>query len=427
MRNQLLMLTLLTGLSQVTAFLKLWFVARQFGIGSELDGYNLALVVPTFIAGITSALIQTGFFPVRFSYQQQATQQSLTQFERSILWLSIIFGALSSIVISFASPIISRYLVASESVGVLSVVESILPYLAILIVLNVATDVIGCLLAMHNKFIYAAAAPIVNGVLGALMLFLFPSWGLESLIIGTILGVLAQLIICFVGLKSIGFVFFGPIQSGIDLLPLVRKMSVLAAWILPGVIVSNFTSSMPMVWASEFGDGAVSTFGYAYRFHTTAVQVLVMASSTVILVHFSSLISKGDEVGLRKFLINSAFISFLLGIFSVVVVWFFGTTLLTYVFSGKFDVFAAEKVSAMWSWLTLGLGFSLLGNIFAKLWQAQGRSKLMSLMATVGLIVLCIIFFLGKDLISENVIGLALSFSSASIVFVGLFFLKNSK
>lgn len=46
MRKQLAIISLLTAASQLAAFLKLWFTARIFGIGPELDGYNLALVLP---------------------------------------------------------------------------------------------------------------------------------------------------------------------------------------------------------------------------------------------------------------------------------------------------------------------------------------------------------------------------------------------
>lgn len=427
MRRQLLTVGFLTALSQAAAFFKLWFVARIFGIGSELDGYNLALVAPTFIASIASGLIQTGFFPVRSAYKVESTEGSLVQFERTMLWVSVGIGAIATLLVVLGSPWLSSHLAATAHPNVLGTVEFILPYVALLIVLSIVTDCMGYVLAMRDKFVYAAAAPIINGLLGALLLIIWPEYGLQSLVAGTILGVIAQLSICVLGLKSVGFIFFGPMQPKLDFKPLAKRMLRLGMWMLPGVVVSNITASLPMVWAARFGEGVASSFGYAYRLHTSIVQLLVMATSTIILAHFSTLVANNDMVLIRKFLINSALLSFGLGVLGVVAVWFLGTPVLANLFAGRFDVLAAEKVTALWAWLSMGLAFSLLGNVFAKLWQAQGRPRLMSAMSAMSLLVLCLSFYLSKEVLQENSIGLALSLASASVVVVGLGFLNSPK
>jgi peptidoglycan biosynthesis protein MviN/MurJ (putative lipid II flippase) len=427
MKQQLLNVALLTALSQGAAFIKLWFVARQFGIGSELDGYNLALVVPTFIAGIASGLIQTGFFPVRSSFSSYASSESLAEFERSIFWVSIVIGLFGAILVAFVSPFISVNLVSVEQVSALKVINNILPYVAILILLNIATDTMGYILAMHNRFVFAAAAPIANGLLGAAILIIWPEYGLVSLVLGTILGVLVQLGVCVIGLKSVGFVFFGQLQNKIEFKPLAKKMFNLSFWILPGVIVSNITASMPMVWAAQFGEGAASAFGYAYRFHTSIVQLLIMASSTIILAHFSIMVVEKNESEIKRFLMNSAILSFGFGIFALVFVWIFGAMFLSNFFVGRFDVTAAEKVGSIWVWLTIGIAFTLLGNVYAKLWQAQGRVKLMSAMAFICLLVMILIYHLTKNHLYENSIGLALSGASCMMVLAGVLFLKIKK
>jgi peptidoglycan biosynthesis protein MviN/MurJ (putative lipid II flippase) len=420
MRSQLITVGLLTGLSQATAFLKLWFVAKVFGIGSELDGYNLALVVPTFVAAIISSLIQTGFFPTRSAFKLQADKEQLQKFERNVIWSSATIGILVSAVVVLAQSWILVYLVSDRYVETLGVIEKIFPFVATVIALNILVDTMGYVLAMYDRFAYAAAAPIINGLIGAIFLLIWPEYGIDSLVAGTILGIVGQLIVCTLGLKSIKFSIIGPMLSRVVFFPEVKKMVRLSFWILPGVVFSNITTSLPMIWAAQFGEGVASTFGYAYRLHTSIVQLLVMASSTIILAHFSTLIANSEGAQIRRFLVNSAIVSFLIGGFGVVVIWSVGPKILVEIFSGKFDADAALNVSNMWMWLTVGLAFTLLGNVFAKLWQAQGNAKQMSLVAGFTLLLFLSTFSLTKDMLHESSISISLSISATFVVLIGV-------
>lgn len=420
MRSQLITVGLLTGLSQATAFLKLWYVAKVFGIGSELDGYNLALVVPAFVAAIISSLIQTGFFPARAAFKLQANKVQLQKFERNVIWSSATIGILVTVVVVLAHSWIIRYLVSDRYVETLGVIEKIFPFVATVIALNILIDTMGYVLAMYDRFAYAAAAPIINGLIGVIFLIIWPEYGIDSLVAGTILGIVGQLFICTLGLKSIKFNIIGPTLSRVEFLPEVKKMVRLSFWILPGVVFSNITTSLPMIWAAQFGEGVASTFGYAYRLHTSIVQLLVMASSTIILAHFSTLIANSEAGQIRRFLANSAIFSLLIGGFGVVVIWLVGPKVLIEIFAGKFDADAALNVSNMWMWLTVGLAFTLLGNVFAKLWQAQGNAKQMSLVAGFTLLLLLSTFSLTKDFLHESSIAISLSISATFVVLFGV-------
>ena len=59
MCNQLIAVGVVTGIAQLAAFVKVWVTARLFGVGAQLDGYNLALVAPTLISGVLSGMLQT--------------------------------------------------------------------------------------------------------------------------------------------------------------------------------------------------------------------------------------------------------------------------------------------------------------------------------------------------------------------------------
>lgn len=426
MQKQLALVAILTGLSQVAAFFKLWFTARVFGVSAELDGYNLALVLPTLMSGVLAGVVQTGFFPMRAQLSALGRPGATEAFERIVFWVCAALGVVCAFSIWSAAPKLATLLVPSGQDAVARAFLLSMPAAAALLALNAMGDCIGFLLAMRGRFVYAASAPIANGLLGGLVLALSPESGLIGLLAGTLLGLMAQVAICVVGLRNAGFNLLGSLDYWDQASPRLREMTRLGGWVLPGVFFSNMVVSLPPIWVAGFGEGAVSAFGYAYRFHSSLVQLLVMGSATIVLARFSELVAADDHASVRRLLHQAAVLSLAIGGASVAGVWWYGEAVLGWLFSGRFDAEAAAKVTAIWTWLTAGLGFALLGNVFAKLWQAQSRPKLISMMACASLVVLCLCFFTLKALIGELAVAAAMTGASAIVVLLGLGFLGTS-
>lgn len=423
MKRQLTVIALLTAASQVAAFFKLWFTARLFGVGSELDGYNLALVLPSLVSGVLLGFLQTGLFPVRARLNAQAPREETERFERAVLWASFTLGFVATTLIVVSSTWLTPLLSGRAPPSVTSALAFALPLTAPLVALNMLGDCAGYLLAMRGKFAIAAGAPVLNGLLGGLLLALWPEGGLLNLVLGTLLGLAAQVGICIYGLSRTGFAVFGPVESWQKVKPFMKDIARLGGWVLPGVVFSNLIVSLPPIWMTAFGEGAVSAFGYAYRLHSSAVQLLVMASSTVILANFSDLVAQKKEVTIQRMLRNAGLISLALGSLSTFAVWLIGQMVLETLFAGRFDATAAARVASHWLWLTSGLGFAILGNVFAKLWQANGRPKLISVLAFAALLTMVFAFWLLRDPLNEYALAASLSLSSMAVVLIGSMYL----
>lgn len=424
MKKQLAVITILTAASQVSAFFKLWFTARIFGVGSELDGYNLALVLPTLISGVMAGFLQTGLFPVRAKLKVAGNPGDVDAFERAVLWGIASVGVVFAILLLLGSHAIVSALASRAPPTVIAAMGVAFPYLAIIVALNMVGDCVGYLLAMRNRFAIAAAAPIANGIIGGLLLAAWPQGGLTNLVLGTVLGLTAQVGICLWGLRSTGLHLSGPLPAMERMRSLTKEMLVLGAWILPGVILSNLTVSLPPIWVASFGEGANSAFGYAYRLHSSVVQLLIMASSPVILAHFADLVASNEIAAVRAILRKAAAVSAILGLLGVVLVGLVGAPVLGLIFGGRFDAEAASRVADHWWWMTTGLAFVILGNVFAKLWQSQRRPRQISIMAGAGLIVLVATFLLLKGQLLEYSVAAAMSASAVTIVVLGIPYLS---
>jgi len=427
MRNQIAIISLLTIVSQLAAFFKLWFTARIFGVGPEMDGYSLSIVVPTMVAGVAAGVLQTGLFPVRAKLNVTGNHAEVTAFERSVLLVMAGVGGVFSLMLVLGSPVVLEMLAASAPASVRTSLAFAYPFAATLVMLNLIGDSCGYLLAMRNRFAIAAAAPIANGVLGASLLAVWPEGGLLNLVTGTVLGLTLQVCICLWGLKFTGFTFFGDLPVWKNTKELWQEMLSLGGWILPGVVVSNFVVSLPPLWAAKYGEGAVSAFGYAYRLHSSALQLLVIACSTVILARFSNLVARNELRAVRGILVKAGLFSFTIGGLGVLAVWQFGAACLEFLFGGRFDSAAAVRVADHWLLLTVGLPFAMLGNIFAKLWQAQKRPQLISVMASVSLLTLVAVYYLTNGYLNEFSLAVAISMAGLSVFVGGIFFIDITK
>lgn len=419
MRRVVILVTGLTALAQLAGFFKLWLTARYFGVGNEVDGYNLALVVPTLLSGMVSGVVQTGLFPVRAKIDVTSPKSKVEEFDRHVLWACVGVGLFLSMLVYMGDDILASLLVRTSSPETRETFIVVLATCAILVGFAIVNDCVGYLLAVRDKFLYAAAAPVANGILGGLVIVCWHGDGIFALVVSTVLGALAQLLICIFGLVRNNFRFSGVFRIR-NIVKAARSIMAAGGWIVPGVVLSNITASLPAVWAAKFGEGAVSAFSYAYRMHTSAVQLLIMASSTIILARLSVLYAAHDHASISSLLKRAGRLSAVVGLAAILGTWLFGMLALEVVFGGKFDTAAASRVSNIWVCLSVGLGFALFGNVVSKLWQAQGRAKLMSIMAAISLVILFVIQHLLMGVFGELSIPMALSLMSVVNFAIGV-------
>lgn len=419
MRRQLIIVSSLTATAQILGFIKLWFTSRLFGVGPELDGYFLVLVVPTLISGVLAGLLQTSLFPVWAKLATERGASVVPRFERGVLLILLLIG-ISVAGISF---IAAPRLILSSSVRLSpSVYEAalfVLPFAVLLIPLNAVGDGLGYLLALRDRYPIAAAAPLANALFGSALLALWPEGGLLNLTLGTVMGLALQVAICLIGLTRANLQIFGPLPARDEFIQEWREMARLSAWIFPGIIFANLTATLPVTLIASYGEGAISAFGYAWRFHQFAIQLLVMAVSPVLLSHIANLVAIGQEDRLRRLLARGIWFSLLTGSVVTVIVWFLGRSILSVIFQGRFDDVAAAQVCGHWLWLSIGLAPALLGNIYAKVWQARGRAGLMSLLAGLGLIVFLLAFQMLEGVLESHSVAASVGCSSVAVTLAG--------
>ncbi len=379
MKRQVAIIAALTLAAQFSAFIKLWFTARVFGLGADLDGYNLALVLPVLISGSLSGIVQTGLFPVRARLAARSNSAEVAAFERAVLLAVVALGVLLSLGLALSFDLVSHWVIGNAPAQVQTAFREAFAPLAALLALNLLGDSAGYLLAMRNRFPIAAAAPIANGLIGAAILAASPEGGVMVLVVSTLVGLVVQVAICAVSLPRAGLKLFGPLPGLSAFAPKATDMVKLGILAFPGVLLANLVLNLPQIWITGFGEGAVSAFGYALRLHLAIVQLVIMASATVLLARLSELVSLNQTHELDRVMRTALLASLGVGFAGLLAVWLVGELVLGIVLGGRFTPEDAHRVTHHWLILTAGLPFAIIGAVYSKLWQARSKPLLLVL------------------------------------------------
>jgi putative peptidoglycan lipid II flippase len=406
MRSDLARVLLIAAFVQLGAFGKSVLIAYYFGVGAVLDGYYLAQATPALLAGIASGFLQTGFLTTYAGHVARGEiDEAAALLSRTLVVVALIGFAMST-ALALLSPAIVELTAPGASTEVRSVATHALTILSFLLVLNVLADSMSLALNAHGAFAVAALAPAINIGIASVLLISFPSWGLDNLIWGTLIGLAAQAMVIAFEFRRRRIRFRSPLTANLG--PSITA----GAAILPGVAFANLSTFVPPILAARLGDGAVSAFSIAMRLHGAFTQVFVIAVSTVLLPHFSLAVGRGDIDSITKQLRTGLPFALLGSVLALSWVGISGSDLVALLFQrGAFDSEATATVSSVWFWLSIGLFPVIWGTVLAKVLQAQQLGGILSRLALLGLV---LVAFFGWVLsVQMRLNGLALAVSIA--------------
>ena len=382
MLSNVRVVTLITILAQVAAFVRTAIMAYLFGASNIVDAYNLALVVPVMIAGIVGGWVQSGFVG-RYMERLTHSAEAAAQFRTAIWQLLLLIGASFALAMVVARSLIGGTLVPANAVTTLQLTEAAMTIAAWTLPLTVVSDYMGLVLNCHNRFAAAAAAPVLNAIVSAGALWLWPTRDMDALVMSLLLGGAVQLGSLLLAMRRAHLGFVWEILRFSDDVKATLK---LALPIMPAVVFSNGTAMIIQMTCARLGEGAVAIYGYASRLHGAATQVLIIGISTVLLPRFAALLARNESNEIVRLLWRIGRASLMVCVFVAAGVWVLGTpVVLTLLGRGHFDHALGERVGQAWLLLTLSLFPFGLATFFAKLYQAKLRPQLLSMSSLVAL------------------------------------------
>lgn len=410
------------GINKLLALARQYIIAKQFGLGPEIDAFNVANNMPDLIFSLFSGgALAMAFIPIFAEYLDIHGIDISWKLFSKVATILFVGTALVSIIISITAPL----LVAGELGIAPGFSESQQALVVALLRINLVATLIFSMsglatasLQAHKHFLLPAIAPIFYNlgiIFGAVVLT--PSLGIYGLTYGVVIGAVLHLLIQIPGM----FYYKFRLSLSINLNdPGVRRVFRLMGPRILTVFLIQITFLLRDNFASRLETGAVSALTYGYFIMQVPETLIGSSLAIALLPTLSSHMSSLKQKEFAQVLSLAVRILIAASILPMVLVFVAAAPLISLVFH-----FSYEQAQLL-TWTTNAFMAGLVGHVllevFVRAFYAQQKVKI-PLMATLVRTIVFVI--LGSALYkSAGAVGIAAIDSFSVIVeAVILFFL----
>jgi putative peptidoglycan lipid II flippase len=401
-------------------------IARQFGIGTDLDAYYAAFKLPDLLFTVVAGgALATAFIPVFASFLADDDLEGAWRLASSVTNLVVLAVSGLAVLAALLAPWLVRTLIApgfdtagqSETVAVMRIV------LISTLVFGISA-VQGSVLHGFKHFLLPALAPVMYplGIAGG-ALWLAPSGGVRGLAIGAVVGAALHLAVKIPGLVRYGFRWW----PALDLRsPAVRRVAVLMGPRVLDLGVFHLTLLITTNLASRLGAGSVSALEWGWDAMQLPETIIGTAFGLVALPTLADLAARSDVDGLRSTLGETLRAVIALTVPAAGGLILLGRLLLQLLYErGAFDPAATDAVFVALRFYALGLVGHACLELAARAFFAQ-QDTVTPLLVAAGLAAVNVILgVLLVEPMGHGGLALANSLAVSAEVFVLLFILRR--
>jgi len=343
-------------LAAAMGLLRNMLIARQFGLGAELDAYYAAFKLPDLLFTIVAGgALTTAFIPV--FVQLLTTEGVMSAWRLASAFTNLVFLAIAALAIpmAFLSPWLVRAVIAPGFPAPLQDETAALMRLILLstVIFGVSSVQTGALHGFKH-FWLPALAPVVyplGTILGAV--WLVPLWGIRGLALGAVIGACMHLIVKIPALLHHHFRWW-PVLDVHAMA--VRQVAILFGPRVLDLGVFHLTMLATTNLASRLGAGSVSALEWGWDAMQIPETIIGTAFGLVALPTLADMAARGDLRGLRNMLAGALRLVLALALPAACALIMLGQPLLQLLYQrGAFDAAATEAVYIALRFYALGL------------------------------------------------------------------------
>jgi len=370
-RNTLLV-AIFFGLATGVGLLRNVIIARQFGLGAELDAYFAAFKLPDLLFTIVAGgALATAFIPVFAEFLTQDDRPGAWRLASAITNLVVLVVGSFAILAALVAPwLVSTLIAPGFTPGQQAETVSIMRLVLVSTVVFGISAVQSSVLHGYRHFLLPALAPVLYPLgITAGALWLAPSMGARGLAAGAILGAILHLLVKIPGLLHYGFRW----QPVLDLkLQAVRRVLILMGPRVLDLGVFHLTLVATTNLASRLDAGSVSALEWGWDAMQIPETIIGTAFGLVAFPTLAALAAAGDIAGLRYTLGQTLRMIIVLTVPATFGLILLGRPLLSIVYQrGAFDAAATDAVFIALQFYALGLTGHACLEVAARAFFAQ--------------------------------------------------------
>lgn len=400
---------------KVFAALKDVFVARRFGISTELDGFLLASMLVAFAVNTLAASYGESFLPRYIETRvNEGFPAGRRLFESAMAFSTTGLVLLAVVLALCASPL---SVLLGGRFDAASIERTRKLFLLLLPVLAVSgwTSMWQPVLNASGSYRAVAATAILTPA--STLLFLAVggrALGVHCLVLGALAGTLLEVVWLGHRVRKLGLPLL-PRWRGYD--PGLRRVLVQSVPLVAASFLATGSSLVDQAMAASLGPGAVSSLNYGSKVSALAVGLGSLAVSSVIFPEFSRLVADRDRGAIRKAFRAYTWLSLLSAVLPCAALLLFSQPLVRLLFErGAFIPTDTLLVAHIQQLYLLQVPFHISGLVGVRLLNALGRNHLLTGLAVASLLINAI-----GNLVLMRWLGVAGIALSTSLLFAAMF------
>jgi putative peptidoglycan lipid II flippase len=287
--------------STLLGFLREVVSARYFGTRWEMDTFLAAATVPTILFGLFNGALVSALVPVFSDYLATGRESEGWRLANTIVnalaIVLIVSCAVGWLLAPWYVPLIAHGFPAPQMGVAVRMTRWMMPSI-------IGTSLAGVLAAAlnaHHRFGGAALQGIaINVVTITCIVTLFPRLGIYALVLGTTLGLIAQLVV-----QLPAFLRLGRYRPVIDLHhPGLQRILVVFGPIVVGSAAGQIALFFDRFFASTLQPGYIAGINYATKLVGFPQQIFAAAIATVIFPLLASHFARDNHSGVRRSIVT---------------------------------------------------------------------------------------------------------------------------
>lgn len=410
--------------SKLLGFIREMLIAAKFGSGFESDSYFIALTAASLFTPLFALTLNTTMIPILSEIEETEGKLGKEKHVNNTLNIYLMISLVFVLIGVVFSPQIVRVLASGFKADQLELTVKLMRISMFVIIFSALVGVFRGYLQSESKFIESSLSDYPFNLSYILfLLFLSPIFGIQGLMITSVVAVFTQLLIQLPGIFKLGFKY----KFRVDFRdPYLKKMNYLVIPVLVSVAINDVNKIVDRSLASTLIRGSISSLNYAARLNSLVLSVFIVAIATVLFPILSKEATKETYEDFKNILVRGINVILIITIPTTIGIILLADPIVKITFErGAFDSLASQMTSEALIFYTLGLTGMALRTFLERVYYSLQDTKTPMINGFFAVVLNVILNLLLIGPFAHR--GLALATSIATTITSGYLFyaLKN--
>lgn len=288
-------IAVLSSIAKLASVAKELLVARRFGIGSTIEAFLVAILIPMLAVNVVSGSFNIALIPTYITVRERDGKQAAQRLLSGVTVWSLMLLVLITVFILAVGGFYLPWIASGFNQRKLDLTLQLLWVVSPLIVLSGISNIWGAVLNAGERFALVALAPIITPAITVLVLFIKRDT-IFALPVGMVIGAGFEMILLGIALKLRG-ISLRPRWYGFD--THLRQVGTQFGPRMGANLLRSGSTVVDRSLAAMLPPGSVATLNYGNRVVVTLLSVAGAALGSAITPYYSKMVTRGDWSGLQ--------------------------------------------------------------------------------------------------------------------------------